>query len=57
MVGIIYKFKIKEIWEIYEVLFSFIQVVFGDQLCDIFCGVVDEVLVVLKNEKLWDKER
>uniref|UniRef100_A0A4W3I5V6 Small nuclear ribonucleoprotein 200 (U5) n=1 Tax=Callorhinchus milii TaxID=7868 RepID=A0A4W3I5V6_CALMI len=57
MVGIVYKPKTKETRETYEVLLSFIQAALGDQPRDILCGAADEVLAVLKNEKLWDKER
>ncbi|EPQ10851.1 U5 small nuclear ribonucleoprotein 200 kDa helicase [Myotis brandtii] len=57
MVGIIYKPKTKNTREIYEVLLSFIQAALGDQPRDILCGAADEVLAVLKNEKLRDKER
>ncbi|XP_069475191.1 U5 small nuclear ribonucleoprotein 200 kDa helicase [Ambystoma mexicanum] len=57
MVGIIYKPKTKETRETYEVLLSFIQAALGDQPRDILCGAADEVLAVLKNDKLRDKER
>ncbi|KAM3925303.1 U5 small nuclear ribonucleoprotein 200 kDa helicase [Leptodactylus fuscus] len=57
MVGIIYKPKTKETRETYEVLLSFIQAALGDQPRDILCGAADEVLAVMKNDKLRDKER
>ncbi|XP_055517961.1 U5 small nuclear ribonucleoprotein 200 kDa helicase [Leucoraja erinacea] len=57
MVGIVYKPKTKETRETYEVLLSFIQAALGDQPRDILCGAADEVLAVLKNDKLRDKER
>uniref|UniRef100_A0A3B3T1E4 U5 small nuclear ribonucleoprotein 200 kDa helicase n=1 Tax=Paramormyrops kingsleyae TaxID=1676925 RepID=A0A3B3T1E4_9TELE len=57
MVGIVYKPKTKETRETYEVLLSFIQAALGDQPRDILCGAADEVLAVLKNEKMRDKER
>ncbi|XP_075592591.1 U5 small nuclear ribonucleoprotein 200 kDa helicase-like isoform X2 [Balearica regulorum gibbericeps] len=57
MVGIIYKPKTKETRETYEVLLSFIWVALRDQLRDIPCRATDEVLAVLKNEKLRNKER
>ncbi|XP_075714713.1 U5 small nuclear ribonucleoprotein 200 kDa helicase [Rhinoderma darwinii] len=57
MVGIIYKPKTKETRETYEVLLSFIQAALGDQPRDILCGAADEVLAVLKNDKLRDKDR
>uniref|UniRef100_A0A8B9LFU0 U5 small nuclear ribonucleoprotein 200 kDa helicase n=1 Tax=Astyanax mexicanus TaxID=7994 RepID=A0A8B9LFU0_ASTMX len=57
MVGIVYKPKTKETRETYEILLSFIQAALGDQPRDILCGAADEVLAVLKNEKMRDKER
>ncbi|KAE8618810.1 hypothetical protein XENTR_v10009514 [Xenopus tropicalis] len=57
MVGIIYKPKTKETRETYEVLLSFIQAALGDQPRDILCGAADEVLAVLKNDRLRDKDR
>uniref|UniRef100_A0A667XIR0 U5 small nuclear ribonucleoprotein 200 kDa helicase n=1 Tax=Myripristis murdjan TaxID=586833 RepID=A0A667XIR0_9TELE len=57
MVGIVYKPKTKETRETYEVLLSFIQAALGDQPRDILCGAADEVLAVLKNDKMRDKER
>uniref|UniRef100_A0A8C4EFE0 U5 small nuclear ribonucleoprotein 200 kDa helicase n=1 Tax=Dicentrarchus labrax TaxID=13489 RepID=A0A8C4EFE0_DICLA len=57
MVGIVYKPKTKETRETYEVLLSFIHAALGDQPRDILCGAADEVLAVLKNDKMRDKER
>uniref|UniRef100_A0A673G4V8 U5 small nuclear ribonucleoprotein 200 kDa helicase n=1 Tax=Sinocyclocheilus rhinocerous TaxID=307959 RepID=A0A673G4V8_9TELE len=57
MVGIVYKPKTKETRETYEILLSFIQAALGDQPRDILCGAADEVLAVLKNDKMRDKER
>ncbi|XP_061404387.1 U5 small nuclear ribonucleoprotein 200 kDa helicase [Lethenteron reissneri] len=57
MVGIVYKPRTKETRDTYEVLLSFIQAALGDQPRDILCGAADEVLAVLKSEKLRDKER
>ena len=55
--GIIYRPKTAETKQTYEVLLSFIQEALGDQPRDVICGAADEVLSVLKNEKLKDKEK
>lgn len=55
--GIFYRPKTQETRQTYEVLLSFIQEALGDQPRDILCGAADEVLVVLKNDKLKDRER
>ncbi|CAH1783166.1 unnamed protein product [Owenia fusiformis] len=57
MVGILYRPKTQETRQTYEVLLSFIQAALGDQPRDILCGAADEVLTVLKNDKMRDKER
>ncbi|KAG5673800.1 hypothetical protein PVAND_003817 [Polypedilum vanderplanki] len=57
MVGIIYRPKTQETRQTYEVLLSFIQEALGDQPRDILCGAADEILAVLKNDKLKDRER
>uniref|UniRef100_A0A7N8WJR1 Small nuclear ribonucleoprotein U5 subunit 200 n=1 Tax=Mastacembelus armatus TaxID=205130 RepID=A0A7N8WJR1_9TELE len=57
MVGIVYKPKTKETRETYEALLTFIHAALGDQPRDILCGAADEVLSVLKNDKMRDKER
>ncbi|XP_034244320.1 putative U5 small nuclear ribonucleoprotein 200 kDa helicase isoform X2 [Thrips palmi] len=57
MVGIIYRPKTQETRQTYEVLLSFIQEALGDQPRDILCGAADEVLTVLKNDKLKEKEK
>ncbi|KAL3278293.1 hypothetical protein HHI36_013626 [Cryptolaemus montrouzieri] len=57
MVGIIYRPKTQETRQTYEVLLSFLQEALGDQPRDILCGAADEVLTVLKNEKLKERER
>ncbi|XP_044756152.1 putative U5 small nuclear ribonucleoprotein 200 kDa helicase [Coccinella septempunctata] len=57
MVGIIYRPKTQETRQTYEVLLSFLQEALGDQPRDILCGAADEVLAVLKNEKLKERER
>uniref|UniRef100_A0A336M1D6 U5 small nuclear ribonucleoprotein 200 kDa helicase n=1 Tax=Culicoides sonorensis TaxID=179676 RepID=A0A336M1D6_CULSO len=57
MVGIVYRPKTHETRQTYEVLLSFIQEALGDQPRDILCGAADEILTVLKNDKLKDRER
>lgn len=57
MVGIVYRPKTQETRQTYEVLLSFIQEALGDQPRDILCGAADEVLAVLKNDKLKDREK
>lgn len=57
MVGIIYRPKTNDTRQTYEVLLSFIQDVLGDQPRDILCGAADEILAVLKNDKLKDRDR
>lgn len=57
MVGIIYKPKTQETRQTYEVLLSFLQEALGDQPRDILCGAADEILSVLKNDRLKDKEK
>ncbi|XP_017773161.1 PREDICTED: putative U5 small nuclear ribonucleoprotein 200 kDa helicase [Nicrophorus vespilloides] len=57
MVGIIYRPKTQETRQTYEVLLSFLQEALGDQPRDILCGAADEVLTVLKNDRLKEKEK
>ncbi|XP_053694664.1 U5 small nuclear ribonucleoprotein 200 kDa helicase [Sabethes cyaneus] len=57
MVGIVYRPKTQETRQTYEVLLSFIQEAIGDQPRDILCGAADEILAVLKNDKMKDRER
>lgn len=57
LVGILYRPKTQETRQTYEVILSFIQAAIGDQPHDVLCGAVDEVLSVLKNDKMRDKER
>lgn len=57
MVGIFYRPKTQETRQTYEVLLSFIQEALGDQPRDILCGAADEVLAVLKNDKLKEREK
>lgn len=40
-----------------QVLLSFIQEALGDQPRDILCGAADEVLTVLKNDRMKEKEK
>jgi pre-mRNA-splicing helicase BRR2 len=55
--GIIYRPKTQETRQNYEIVLSFIQDCIGDQPRDILCGAADEVLIILKNDRLRDKER
>lgn len=57
MVGIVYRPKTQDTRQTYEVLLSFIQEALGDQPRDILCGAADEILAVLKNDKLKDRDR
>ncbi|XP_060822453.1 U5 small nuclear ribonucleoprotein 200 kDa helicase [Bombus pascuorum] len=57
MVGIVYRPKTQDTRQTYEVLLSFIQEALGDQPRDILCGAADEVLAVLKNDRLKEKEK
>ncbi|ELU09831.1 hypothetical protein CAPTEDRAFT_222545 [Capitella teleta] len=57
MVGILYRPKTQETRQTYEVLLSFIQAALGDQPRDVLCGAADEVLAVLKNDRMNNKER
>jgi pre-mRNA-splicing helicase BRR2 len=57
MVGIVYRPKTQETRQTYEVLLSFIQEALGDQPRDILCGAADEILAVLKNDRLKDRDR
>lgn len=57
MVGIMYRPKTVESRQTYEVLLSFIQAALGDQPRDILCGAADEVLAVLKNDRMKEKEK
>ncbi|KAB7500481.1 ATP-dependent DNA helicase [Armadillidium nasatum] len=57
MGDVFYRPKSQETKQTYEVILSFIQAALGDQPRDILCGAADEVLAVLKNEKLKDSER
>ncbi|ESO86122.1 hypothetical protein LOTGIDRAFT_239637 [Lottia gigantea] len=57
MVGIVYRPKTQETRQTYEVLLSFIQAAIGDQPRDVLCGAADEVLAVLKNDRMREKER
>lgn len=57
LMGIMYRPKTQETRQTYEVLLTFIQEALGDQPRDILCGAADEVLAVLKNERLKDKAK
>jgi len=55
--SIIYRPKTQETKQTYEVLLGFIQEAIGDQARSILCGAADEILILLKNDKLNDKKR
>ncbi|CAH0730140.1 unnamed protein product, partial [Brenthis ino] len=55
--GVLYRPRAQHTRHAYELLLSFMQGSLGDQPRDILCGACDEVLVVLKNDKLKDPER
>jgi pre-mRNA-splicing helicase BRR2 len=57
VVGIVYRPKTQETRQTYEVLLSFIQEAIGDQPRDILCGAADEILAVLKNDRLKDRDK
>lgn len=57
MVGIYYRPRTAETKSMYEMILAFIQEALGDQPRDILCGAADEVLSVLKSDKIRDKER
>lgn len=57
MVGVLYRPKTHETRQTYEVLLSFIQEALGDQPRDILCGAADEILAVLKNERMRDPDK
>ncbi len=53
----LYRPRTKETREAYEALLSSIQAAFGDAPADVLRGAADEVLAVLKNDRLRDLER
>ncbi|XP_063371470.1 U5 small nuclear ribonucleoprotein 200 kDa helicase [Cydia amplana] len=55
--GAVYRPRAQHTRHAYELLLSFMQGSLGDQPRDILCGACDEVLVVLKNDRLKDHER
>ncbi|KAI0979875.1 hypothetical protein GJ496_001918 [Pomphorhynchus laevis] len=55
--GIVYQPKSQETRQAYEAILTFLQSSLGEQPRDVLCGAADEILVVLKNDKLKDKER
>ncbi|CAF1258343.1 unnamed protein product, partial [Didymodactylos carnosus] len=55
--SIMYRPKTQETKQTYEFLLGFIQEALGDQARNVLCGAADEVLIILKNDKLRDKER
>ncbi|XP_049883156.1 putative U5 small nuclear ribonucleoprotein 200 kDa helicase [Pectinophora gossypiella] len=55
--GVLYRPRAQHTRHAYELLLSFMQSALGDQPRDILCGACDEVLVVLKNDRLKDLEK
>ncbi|CAG9106247.1 unnamed protein product [Plutella xylostella] len=55
--GVLYRPRNQNTRHAYELLLSFMQTSLGDQPRDILCGACDEVLVVLKNDKLKDHDK
>ncbi|ULU08307.1 hypothetical protein L3Y34_019456 [Caenorhabditis briggsae] len=52
-----YKPRTQETKQTYEVILSFIYDALGDAPREVLCGAADEVLAVLKNDKLREKEK
>ncbi|KAL1138953.1 hypothetical protein AAG570_009015 [Ranatra chinensis] len=57
MVGLLYRPKTQDTRQTYEVLLSFVQEALGDQPRDILCGAAEEVLLVLKSERLKERDK
>ena len=55
--NILYRPKTQETKQTYEVLLGFIQEAIGDQARTVLCGAADEILILLKNDRLRDKDR
>ena len=55
--GVLYRPRAQHTRHAYEMLLTFMQSALGDQPRDILCGACDEVLVVLKNDKLKDLDK
>uniref|UniRef100_A0A183EUT0 GlutR_dimer domain-containing protein n=1 Tax=Gongylonema pulchrum TaxID=637853 RepID=A0A183EUT0_9BILA len=53
----LYKPRTQETRQTYEAILAYIQDAIGDQPRDILCGAADEVLTVLKSDKIREKER
>lgn len=52
-----YKPRTQETKQTYEVILAFIQDAVGDQPRDVLCGAADEVLSVLKSDKVREREK
>lgn len=57
LAGVRYRPKTRETQQTYEMLLNFITGCLGSQPQDILCGAADEVLDILKDEKLKSKEK
>ncbi|VDK71756.1 unnamed protein product, partial [Onchocerca ochengi] len=53
----LYKPRTQETRQTYEAILAYIQDAIGDQPRDILCGAADEVLAVLKSDKIREKDR
>lgn len=51
----LYKPRTQETKQTYDVILAFILEALGDVSRDILCGAADEVLMVLKNDKIREK--
>ncbi|KAL7671632.1 hypothetical protein ACOME3_006523 [Neoechinorhynchus agilis] len=56
-VGLTYKPKTQETAQTYEALLTYIHSWLGDQPRDVLCGAAEEVLLVLRNDRLRDREK
>ena len=56
-VGILYRPKTPETRHTYEIILSFISEMIGDQPRDVLCGAADEILQVIKSDKMKEKEK
>lgn len=57
VVGILYRPKTPETRQTYEIILSFISDMIGDQPRDVLCGAADEILQVIKSDKMKEKEK
>ncbi|XP_077290807.1 U5 small nuclear ribonucleoprotein l(3)72Ab isoform X2 [Arctopsyche grandis] len=53
----VYRPRTQETRRAHELLLAFMQAALGDQPRDVLCGAADEVLAVLKNDRMKDHDR